>query len=144
MSYRYIEDLATADVAFEATAEGLPELFESASDATMNAMIEDLDTIHGVVSIHLHFENREIDMLLFDLLQEIIYHKDAGQLMLRVKDIEVSEQDGTFSLHATGRGEKLDPSRHPQRVDVKAVTLHRFTVHKTDETTWKALVILDV
>ena len=44
---------------------------------------------------------------------------------------------------ATAEGEKLDPDRHEQRADVKAVTLHRFQVEKTNGG-WKATTILDI
>jgi SHS2 domain-containing protein len=42
-----------------------------------------------------------------------------------------------------GEGEVLDPMRHDQVVDVKAVTLHRFQVARSPEG-WKAFVILDI
>jgi SHS2 domain-containing protein len=41
------------------------------------------------------------------------------------------------------QGETLDRDRHEQRVDVKAVTLHRFQLEKTDDG-WIAMVILDI
>jgi SHS2 domain-containing protein len=37
----------------------------------------------------------------------------------------------------------LDPARHHERADVKAVTLHDFRVEKT-EGEWKASVLLDI
>lgn len=40
-------------------------------------------------------------------------------------------------------GEKLDPTRHRQRADVKAVTLHHFKLEKADGG-WSANVILDI
>jgi SHS2 domain-containing protein len=40
-------------------------------------------------------------------------------------------------------GEKLDPDRHHPRVDVKAVTLHRFSLQQ-GEHGWEASVILDI
>jgi SHS2 domain-containing protein len=40
-------------------------------------------------------------------------------------------------------GTGMDPERHHQRADVKAVTLHRFQLEKT-ERGWEALVILDI
>jgi SHS2 domain-containing protein len=84
-----------------------------------------------------------VDMLLFDLLQELIYYKDAEQLLLRVATIGIDKQDRLYRLRATARGERLDADRHEQRVDVKAVTLHRFKVETTDEG-WRSLVILDI
>ena len=44
------------------------------------------------------------------------------------------------ALHATAIGEQLDPQRHQMRVDVKAVTLHRFRVEQTEQG-WEAFVI---
>ena len=40
-------------------------------------------------------------------------------------------------------GEPIDPQRHRLRVDVKAVTLHRFSIEKTAQG-WEATVILDI
>ena len=143
MAYHYLEDFAIADIAFEATGKDLEELFSSAADATMNVMIEDLDTIKGREGREIELKSGEPDMLLFDLLQEVIYYKDAEQLLLRIKDMTITEGAGSYLLRAVGIGERLDPKRHEQRADVKAVTLHHFKVEKTGGL-WKALVILDV
>ena len=82
-------------------------------------------------------------MLLFDLLQELIFYKDSEQLLLRVDEVRIETQPGEYRVTATGRGETLDPGRHEQRVDVKAVTLHQFSLEKTDDG-WMAQVILDI
>jgi SHS2 domain-containing protein len=143
MAYHYLEDFATADIAFEATGEDLGELFATAANATMNVMIEDIDTIELRQERTIELHHREVDMLLFDFLQEFIYYKDAEQLLLRVAEVAIAEQEGEYVLRAVGRGEKLDPVRHEQRADVKAVTLHHFRVERAGDG-WKALVILDV
>jgi SHS2 domain-containing protein len=143
MPYRYIPDIAIADVAFEAWAGTLEELFTAAADATMNVMVADLATIAEHESRSLQAEETEVDMLLFQLLQELIFFKDAEKLLLRVKHIEIRQLDGRFLLRAEARGEQLDPTRHDLVVDVKAVTLHRFNVKQTAEG-WEATVILDI
>ena len=143
MSYRYLEDVAPADIAFEARADDLPGLFAEAAEATVNAMIDNPEAIRPAVSKAIRLENAEIEMLLFSLLQELIYHKDAGRLLLRVSRVAVKKRKGRFVLDAEAEGETLDPERHAQRADVKAVTLHRFSVRKDGEG-WKALVVLDV
>lgn len=143
MAYHYLEDFATADIAFEATGRNLEELFQSAADATMNVMIENITSIEPRKTRGIELQNGEVDMLLFDFLQELIYHKDAEQLLLRPRDITISRKNGAYSLCAVGAGEKLDPKRHEQRADVKAVTLHQFRVEQT-ENGWSARVILDI
>ena len=45
MPYSYLEDVATADVAFEASGGTLEAMFAAASDATMNVMVRDLSCI---------------------------------------------------------------------------------------------------
>ena len=143
MPYKYLEDIGTADIAFEAAGRNLPELFTAAADATMNVMIENLDAIEPRETRRIELKNDEIDMLLFDFLQELIYFKDAESLLLRVREIRMEEREGAYSLKATTAGEPLDAGRHQQRADVKAVTLHDFRVEKT-EGGWKTRVLLDI
>lgn len=143
MPYKYLEDIGTADIAFEAAGRDLPELFTSAADATMNVMIENIDAIEPRETRRIELKNDKIDMLLFDFLQEFIYFKDADRLLLRIREMRIDEKDDAYSLNATATGEPLDPARHQQRADVKAVTLHDFRVEKT-EGGWKARVLLDI
>jgi protein archease len=143
MPYKYLEEIGTADIAFEATGRDLPELFTAAADATMNVMIDNLDAIESCETRHINLSSEQIDMLLFDFLQELIYLKDADQLLLRVRETQVDEKDQTYFLKAKAAGERLDPKRHHQRADVKAVTLHDFSVVQGDGS-WKARVLLDI
>jgi protein archease len=143
MPYHYLEEIGTADIAFEATGRDLPELFMAAADATMNVMIDNLDAIEPRETRHIELVNDKLDMLLFDFLQELIYFKDAERLLLRVRYVRIEERDGKHFLKAEAAGEPLDAARHYQRADVKAVTLHNFSVEKQDDG-WKATVLLDI
>ena len=143
MSYEFLEDIAIADIAFRAWGKDLEELFGAAGDATIKAMIDNLDAIEPKEQRTFNLENDELDLLLFNFLQELIYYKDSEQLLLRARQVQFSEKNGQQQLSAVAEGEKLDPNRHQQRVDVKAVTLHRFQLEKTDDG-WTAMVILDI
>ena len=143
MPYRYLDDIAIADVAFEAWGATLEEMFTSCADAAMNVMVEDLATIQRLETLEIAVENGEADLLLFNFLNELIFYKDARRLLLRVSDLTISRRNGLFSLHAVLSGEEIDPARHQLNVDVKAVTLHRFRVEETG-TGWEATVILDI
>jgi SHS2 domain-containing protein len=143
MTYRFLDSVAIADVAFEATGEDLSELFSAAGDATISTMVASLDGILAKTSRKIEISNAELDLLLFDFLQELIYYKDADGLLLRVTEVDIGEQRDGFKLTANGTGEEIDPSRHEQRADVKAVTLHKFKVEETSEG-WRCFVILDV
>jgi SHS2 domain-containing protein len=143
MSYHFLEEIGTADIAFEATGRDLAELFSAAADATMNVMIDNLDAIEPRETRHIELSNDKIDMLLFDFLQELIYFKDAERLLLRVREVHIEEKEEEYFLKGKAAGETLDAARHHQRADVKAVTLHDFSVEKADGG-WKARVLLDI
>jgi SHS2 domain-containing protein len=143
MPYRYLDDIATADVAFEADGETLEEIMVASADATMNVMVDDLDSIADEVRRPIEVQAHEPDMLLYALLEELVYRKDAERLLLRVPAVRIEDRDGTLTLRAEAYGEPLDPARHRLLVDVKAVTLHRFLVERTDSG-WHATVILDI
>ena len=141
--YHYLEEIGTADIAFEATGRDLPELFRDAADATMNVMIDNIDAIQPVETRQIELSNDKLDMLLFDFLQELIFLKDAERLLLRMREVEIAERDENYFVQAMAEGEPLDTERHYQRADVKAVTLHNFSIEQTDGG-WKARVLLDI
>ena len=143
MPYQFLEDIAIADIAFSAWGKDLQETFIAAADATMNVMVEDLDSIQPLEKREVRLQNEALDMLLFDLLQELVYYKDSEKLMLRIHQIKIKKDNGRHVLEAIALGENLDPNRHQTRADVKAVTLHRFDLVETDQG-WKATVILDI
>ena len=143
MPYEFLEDMATADIAFHAWGADLAETFVAAADAVMNVMVEELDAIQDREQRQLTAEHEALDLLLFDFLQALIYYKDAELLMLRVGQVQIEEHPHHYSLTAVARGERLDPNRHRPRVDVKAVTLHRFSLQQRAHG-WDATVILDI
>jgi SHS2 domain-containing protein len=143
MPYEFLDDIATADIAFRAWAKDLERTFVQASEAMMNVMVEEIDSIKPREERRVRLQNEALDMLLFDFLQELIYFKDSEGLLLRAREVKIAEEDSPFSLHATVFGESIDSTRHRLRVDVKAVTLHRFRLEKSDEG-WEAWVILDI
>jgi len=143
MPFTFLDDIATSDAAFEATGRTVEELFVAAADATMNVMVADLNTIAKKEFRTIRVEADALDMLLFELLQELIFFKDAERLLLRVPEVRIDSTDDHFVLSAEAYGEELDAQVHDLVVDVKAVTLHRYRVEKTGRG-WEAMVILDI
>lgn len=140
MSFEFIEDIALADVAFRARGASTEEVFAAAAAATLRVMVQDLAAIAPRVERRVRLEAGSLEMLLFDFLQEFIYYKDAEGLLLLPDWIAITSG---FGLEARLQGEKLDPARHELLVDVKAVTMHRFSLIQ-DAEGWKAQVVLDI
>src|SRR5438067_11619853 len=130
MPYKFLNEIGIADIAFEATGRDLPELFTAVADATLNVMIENLDAIEAHETRRIELKNDAIDMLLFDFLQELIDFKDAERLLLRVRELQIDEKDGSYFLDGTTKGERRDATRHEQRADWKADTLRDVLVRK--------------
>src|SRR3954454_4266843 len=101
MPYEYLEEFGTADIAFEAKGRDLAELFRDAADATTNVMIDNIEAIQPRETRQIELSNEKLDMLLFDLLQELIFLKDARRLLLRLREVQVAEKDENYFVKAT-------------------------------------------
>jgi len=144
MPYRFLDDIAIADEAFQAWGASLEEMFAAAWDATLNIMVREVHSIRSHQNRRIQIADAQLDMLLFQLLQELIFFKDAEQLLLRIGRIRIMLQENdNWTLEAELTGETIDPLRHDLIVDVKAITLHRFDVSQTAEG-WASTVVVDV
>lgn len=139
-SRKYIEH--TADILFEAEAATLGELFEQCALAVEESQIE-LDNVEAKDEKVITGKNKDVERLLFDFLDDLLYHKDADQMIFSEFDVKVEEKDGEYAMECKALGEKLNPKKHEQKVDVKAITMHMFKVEKTDKG-WKAKVLIDI
>lgn len=131
----------TADVGFKMEASSLNELFEGAAILTFEVMA-DLKKVSPKLTKKISLENKSIDKLLFDFIEELIYLKDAEYMLYSKFNIKIDCKD-TITLNAEIRGEKINPKKHELKVDVKAITLHHFYVKKI-KNNWKAEIILDI
>lgn len=143
MPYRFLEDIATADVAFTAWGETREELFRAAAEALLATMVNEPSVVEPCQEQAIRLAEGQLDLLLFAFLNELIFLKDARCLLLRVGSLRIEERDGDYSLEAEMTGERIDPLRHQLLVDVKAATLHRLSVAYVDNT-WQGTVVLDV
>lgn len=141
--YCFFEEKYTADIGFEAFGESVETLMVAAGEATMNVMVPDLGSIRHEHKREIRVSAESLEMLLFDFLQELIFFKDAEQLLLVVPDVRVEQKEDQYQLFAEAFGEVLDLQRHDLRVDVKAVTLHHFELKQIDSG-WRAVVVLDI
>ncbi len=141
--YRYLEDIATSDVAFEAWGENLKAVFVEAARALTNCMIKDLREIKRRETRLIQIFADAADILLFRFLQELIYYKDAERLLFSRFLISIHAEDGQYAISGKISGECIDAKRHKLGVDVKAVTLHQFQLSRTSRG-WLTMIILDI
>jgi SHS2 domain-containing protein len=142
--FRFLEEVALADAAFEATGDTLSDLFEAAAQAVIETLVNPV-TITPTCRKTIERRAPDLPSLLFDWLSDIVYLKDAEGLLFKDATVAVQpdQSDGSWVLRATLAGEPIDPTRHELRADVKAVTKHLFEVRQ-DGRCWVARVVLDI
>lgn len=140
--FRYLEDISIADLAFEAKGNTIEELFNNCALAVSNAMILNLESVENKITKNIEIENENLDLLLFNFLQEIIFYKDSEMLVFSKYEIKIDFKE-KYYLKAKMYGEKIDLNKHKLGVDVKAVTMHMFEIKK-EKNYWLARVVLDV
>jgi len=140
-TYKFLEDRAIADAAFQAEGESLEELFEACAQATFEVMAE-TKTVEPRNLEEIQLKSDDPEELLFNWLAELIYLKDLKTTVFSKYKIKIEKPDG-YKLRASVWGEPIDAEKHKVKVDVKAVTYHLLEVKKTDDK-WTAKVILDI
>lgn len=143
MPYRYLDDVTIADVAFEAEGKTLRELFESAALALTNIMIGNMDSMAQKEIRCFEVTASNPEMLLYRFLQELVYYKDAERLLFNKFELDAEHGVPLWHLRARALGDEISPEKHELLADVKAVSLHNFSVRQTPAG-WRAGVIVDV
>ncbi len=140
--YEFLEDVATADLAIKVYGKDINELFRNAALAVCEATV-DPKTVKARNTVEFHLEDEGIETLLFDFLSEIIFKKDADQMVFSECRVFVEGEEGAWRLHVILKGEKINRTRHDLDYDIKAVTMHMFKIKKIKEG-YEATIVVDV
>ena len=139
--YEFVEG-ATGDLSFAAWGPSPEAAFAGAADALLAATVDDPDRVEPRERRRVWLEEPDLELLLVRFLNELIYLRDAEDLLLRTERIEIV-RDGSFRLRADLCGERIEPGRHALASDVKAATAHGLRVAEGPDG-WHATVTVDV
>ena len=142
--YKFLENVAIADIAYEAYGKNLNELFENAAMAIFE-LSANLKTVEAKEKIEFELENEKLENLLYDFLSEILFLKDSKYMVFKkVKaSIKEAKEGELFKLKAALEGDTIDPNKQQLENDIKAVTMHMFEVKK-EKDGYKAVVVVDI
>ena len=129
----------TADVGLRIFAPDRSSLFAEAARALFSLVVVNLDAVQAVEERHYELAGEQDEYLLFDWLTELLYTFETEHLLLSEFQVELSP----VGLRATGRGERVDRSRHELDHEVKAITYHGLKVEQSGQG-WVAEVIVDI
>lgn len=139
--YKFLEDIAIADIAYEAYGKDLNELFDNAALAIFE-LSADIKTIEAKQKIEFELENEKLDNLLYDFLSEILFLKDSKYMVF--KEVEVSVKEGKPNkLKAVLHGDTINPQKQHLENDIKAVTMHMFELKK-EKYGYRARIVVDI
>ncbi|KHO45378.1 MAG: hypothetical protein QS98_C0011G0073 [archaeon GW2011_AR3] len=141
MPYMILKDEATADVAFVVQEKNLKDIFQTSAKAVFNTLVETKSVGKTIVK-ELYLEETDPEKLLLKFLEEIVYIKDADNMVFSSVEISLA-QGHAMILRAQLLGENIDPKKHKLKLDVKAVTLHMFRLQKK-KNGWEAKFVLDI
>ncbi len=127
----------TADMGLVAYGRDLAEAFANAAYGLFS-IIADLNGVQEKESRRVELEEEDMESLLFEWLNYLLYIFDVEMLLLKRFAIEHFDGSG---LKATCYGEKYDPSRHRLKLGVKSATYHMLTVDREKN---QVQVIFDV
>jgi SHS2 domain-containing protein len=139
--FKYLEDVALADVAFEVTADSWGALFDGAG-AALTAVLVASDDLRGDSFRQVELSAPTIEELLYDWLCEFVYLKDTEGFLVKTPHANVFP-GAVWRLSARLEGDTIDRVRHRLGQDVKAVTYHLFRVAE-EAGTFRAKVVLDI
>jgi SHS2 domain-containing protein len=141
-TFRFLEDIALADIAFEAEGESVEEVFRGATQALLESMANPTTVSEGWERT---IERTDVDpsALLFDWLSEVVYWKDAAGVVYRAAPLTVTREGEVWLLRARLIGTPVDQQTQELHADVKGVTKHLYRMSQ-ETGRWKALVVLDI
>jgi SHS2 domain-containing protein len=140
-SYEFVDGV-TSDLCFVARADTLEGVFAAAAEALVSATVEDLGSVRELEDRPLRLEEPDLELLMLCFLNELIYLRDAHELLLRPKELRI-RREGRPRLEARLVGEKFLPERHRVEAEVKAATAHGLRVAEAGGG-WEARVTLDI
>jgi len=146
--YQFRSDIAISDSAFYAYGKDYAELIENACLAVTDAMVD----VEKIDSTSPRLRRTKIEKikanspekLLFNAMEEVIYLKDAEQLVFhsfKCENLTIKPSDCSATLIM--KGEKIDREKHNAHADVKAVTYLDYKIEKI-KNGYRASVVLDV
>jgi SHS2 domain-containing protein len=142
-AFHFLDDVAIADLAFDASGDSLQELFQGATCAVIEALA-DPTTVGSTWRQTIERTDEDPAELLFDWLSDLVYWKDAAGVVFSRSELTLTRQDhGCWKLTGLLYGEPVNGSAQTLRADVKGITKHLYRLLQKEEQ-WTVKIVLDV
>ncbi len=129
----------TADIGIVAYGADIKQVFANAALGLFHLMAE-LEDLKEDIQRDLSLSAEDVEILLVEWLNELIYIFDVEHIIF--KRFEIDELTGN-QIKARCFGEKIRPSEHKLKREIKAATYHMLRISKEDGG-YKVQVIFDI
>lgn len=141
-SFRFLDDIALADIAFEAEGDSIEAMFQGATQALLEIMADPL-TVGAAWTQRSIKTEPVLEDLLVEWLSEIVYWKDAAGVVFSRVPLTLTRANDRWTVDGTLIGATVDPATQTLRNDVKGITRHLYKIWEEGRV-WKARVVVDV
>ena len=141
-TFHFLDEIATADLAFEVVGDSLQDLFQGATQALIETLA-DPETVGSTWRQRIERSDEDPAALLFDWLSDVVYWKDAAGVVFHHAELVVVYDRHIWKLTATLYGAPVDHSTQGLRSDVKGITKHLYVVKQVG-VHWRMQVVVDV
>ena len=133
----------TADIGVKAYGNDLASVFENAAKG-MYAIIfyESFPTIEKVGEYQISLQSSELDQLLIDWLNDLLFIFSTKQIVISSFEISIVELATGYKLEAHLFGEEISEKLLIGIREIKAVTYHMLSIEKIQR--WQAQVLFDI
>jgi SHS2 domain-containing protein len=143
MGYKFLEGLAIADVAVEATGKSIDQAFAQAALAMFDVQTN-VKKIPHKISKTVKIKSEDKKSLLFDWLSKLIYMRDIERMFFSKFEVKIKKiHDKTFELDATIYGDRIDVREHEMRTEVKGISYTMMEIQEA-KNLCKIRFVLDV
>ena len=142
MPFRFLEGIATADVAIEATGKTIEEAFAEAALAMFEVQTN-TKKIKPKTAKEVLIQSEDKKSLLFDWLSRLIYLRDVEKMFFSKFDVKIKKVNNRLKLSAKIYGEKINSKKHELKTEVKGVSYTQMEIEEKSNKC-KIRVILDV
>lgn len=129
----------TADIGIVVYGTDLKQVFANAA-LGLFSLTADLDGLKENVKREVEVSSEDVEVLLVEWLNELIYILDVEHILF--KRFDINELSGT-KLKATCFGQKIKPGQHRLKREIKAATYHMLRLDK-DDGNYKVQIIFDI
>lgn len=128
-----------ADIGIRGYGANLAQAFEQAALA-LTGVIADAGDIEERTHVDLACEAGNVEDLLLDWLNALVYEMAVNRLLFHRYRVELSDH----RLRATAWGESVDTTRHRPVVEIKGATYTELKVRHQEDGSWMVQTVVDV